>query len=276
MQDLSLYQNIVIGDKEFPAQLLKNHILEKETYFPGHWHEQVEMHYIQKGEGIIQCNQRQYYVSPGDLLIVNSNELHQGVCTRPVMDSLVLIFHMNDFSEEIAGHHLLFEPLITQDDAIGALFSSLFLEDACHKLGYKIAMKGKILDLIVYLMRHYVAENLTGQEGLRRGQNLTRLNQILSYLEENYMYPVTVPDMARLANLSTSRFSHLFTELMGISPCAYVNRLRLKKAYNLLLQGTFTSTEAAFAVGFSDYNNFGRQFRQQYHLAPSQVRPKSP
>lgn len=271
MQDLGLYQNIVIGDKEFPAQLIKNHILHKGLFFTPHWHEQVELHYILQGEGFISCNQNQYPVSPGSLLIVNSNELHQGICSLPVLDALVLIFDMDDFSEEIPGHHLLFQPLIQKDVIIGSLFLSLFEEDACRELGYKISMKGKIYDLIVYLMRHYVAENLTEQESLRRRRDLDRLNQVLNYMEENYMHPITAEGMASLVSLSPGRFAHLFKDIMGISPGSYLNQLRLKKAYNLLRQGALTSTETAFAVGFSDYNNFGRQFRRQYHMAPSQV-----
>ncbi len=271
MQDIELYQNIVIGDREFPAQLLQNHILKKGPYFPSHWHEQAELHYILKGESDLYCNQTQYHVSPGDLLVINGNELHHGICTLPVHDSLVLIFRIDDFSGETAGRHLLFEPLIQKDAVIGRLFHALFEEERCQRMGYKLSMKGKILELIVYLMRHYVTENLTEQESMRRGENLRRLNVVLHYLEENYMHPITAQDMARLVNLSPGRFAHLFKDSMGLSPGAYLNQLRLKKAHNLLKQGTLTSTEAAFAVGFSDYNNFGRQFKRQYHLPPSQI-----
>lgn len=275
MQDLDLYQNIVIGDKEFPAQLLKNHILTPGTFFDSHWHEHVELHYTLQGEGDIFCNQNKYHVSPGSLLIVNSNELHRGICTRPVLDSLVLIFEMEAFSGEISGRHLLFQSLIQQDEIIKTLFLTLFKEDKQRDMGYKISMKGKIYDLIVYLMRRYVSGNLTEQEGIRRKQNLARLNQILNYMEENYMNPVNVEEMAQMVNLSPGRFAHLFKEVIGMSPGAYLNQLRLKKAYNLLTLGTLTSTEAAYAVGFCDYNNFGRQFRRQFQLSPSQVQNAS-
>lgn len=132
-------------------------------------------------------------------------------------------------------------------------------------------MKGKIYDLIARLMRYYVTENLSDRESLRRKRNLDRLNQVLNYMEQYYMNPITTEELAALISLSPGRFSHLFKDIMGLSPGAYLNRLRLKKAYNLLKKGTFTTTEAAFAVGFSDYNNFGRQFKRQYHVPPSAV-----
>ena len=275
MQDLSLYENVIRGDKEFPAQLHKNHMEHKSVFFSSHWHEQVELHYILQGSGVLYCNQNQYQVSSGDLLIINSNELHQGICTHPVFEDLVLVFDIDSFSSEIAGHHLLFQPLIPDDKIIGSLFLSLFEENACRKLGYKIAMKGKLYDLLVHLMRNYVIENLSQQEGIRRKRDLDRLNQVLNYLKKNYMDPaITTQVMAEVISLSPGRFAHLFKDIVGVSPGAYLNQLRLKAAYNLLQQGTFTSTEIAFEVGFSDYNNFSRQFQRLYQVAPSKLQGK--
>lgn len=79
--DLTLYQNIVIGDKEFPAWFLRNHVLKPGYFFDMHWHEHVEIHYIVRGEGYIFCNQNKFHITPGNLLIINGNELHQGICT---------------------------------------------------------------------------------------------------------------------------------------------------------------------------------------------------
>lgn len=272
MKDPRLYEHIVLSDKEFPARLSQNHIEDPRIFFPYHWHEHLELHYVLQGEGIIFCNQEQYHLSPGSLVIVNSNELHQGQCTRPVLDTLVLIFDMDDFSMETAGHHLLFQPLIQRDVTIGSLFFSLFQENTCQELGYKISMKGKIYDLIAYLMRNYVVKNLTEQESRHRRKDLERLNQVLDFMETNYQNPaISTLEMAELINLSPGRFAHIFKELTGQSPVSYLNQLRLKKAHTLLRQGELTSTEVAFSVGFSDYNNFGRQFRRQYKIAPSQV-----
>lgn len=125
MQDLSLYENVVTGDKELPVWLLENHIKQAGCFFQYHWHEHVEIHHIVKGECDIFCNQNKYHVVPGNLLIVNSNELHQGICTCPVLKDIVLIFDMDTFSQEIAGRHMLFQPLIQQDSLLNELFLSV-------------------------------------------------------------------------------------------------------------------------------------------------------
>ena len=67
---------------------------------------------------------------------------------------------------------------------------------------------------------------------------------------------------ADLIHVSEGRFSHLFKESAGMAPLQYINKVRLEKAANLLKRGDYTVAEVANAVGFSDYNHFGRLFRR--------------
>ena len=138
-------------------------------------------------------------------------------------------------------------------------------------LGYKLAMKGKIYELITYLLRNHVIENQSARENTRRNKNLKRLNTVLSYIQDNYAEPIANKELANLIHVSEFHFSHIFKDSMGMSPLNYINEVRLKTAYNLLEQKDMTISEIAIAVGFQDYNNFGRQFRKLYGFAPSNV-----
>ncbi|HCR41040.1 MAG TPA: AraC family transcriptional regulator, partial [Lachnospiraceae bacterium] len=139
------------------------------------------------------------------------------------------------------------------------------------KLGYKLAMKGKIYELISYLLRNYVVENQSARENSRRKLNLNRLNTVVQHIQENYSEPITNRELADLIHVSEYRFCHIFKESMGQSPLSYINEVRLRKAYNLLEQKEMTIAEIATVVGFQDYNNFGRLFRKYYGFAPSKV-----
>jgi len=273
MPSSNLYESIPRGDKDFPVELIRTHMLIKDFFIPLHWHEEIEMQYIINGEGIITCNQIDYRVGPGDFLIINNNQVHQGFCTLPTFDAYVLVFNMNDFIENFSESPLLFQPLIQNDDGIRELFFSIFKEEENHKLAYRAAMKGKLYDLLVYLMRNYVIDKVPEVNLYQHKHNLDRLNPVMDFIEENYASPsITVQDMAELTNLSVGRFSHLFKSITGISPGAYLNQHRLRKAYNLLRKGEMSNTEIAYSVGFTDYNNFSSQFRRLYRETPSKVK----
>ncbi len=273
MPSPTLYESIPRGDRDFPVELIRTHMVIKDFFIPLHWHEEIELQYILNGEGIITCNQIDYRIGPGDFLIINNNQVHQGFCSNPNLDALVLVFDMDDFVENFSDNPLLFQPIIHTDDTIRNLILDIFSEDGGRELGYRAAMKGKLYELLVYLMRNYVIDKVPEATLFQHKETLDRLNPVMDFIEENYANPaITVQDMAKLTNLSIGRFSHLFKNVTGISPGAYLNQHRLRKAYNLLRKGKMNNTEIAFSVGFTDYNNFSSQFRRLYRETPSKVR----
>lgn len=274
INELSLYESKVISDEEFPVQMFQNHIVKKGRYFTNHWHEHIELHYVLNGEGTMVCNHNKYSVKSGNLVIFNSNELHEGFNYTDVFDALVLIFEIDALFVESLDWHIIFQTLINEDKKIEKIFLELFKEDKDKNIGYKMAMKGKIYELLTYLMRNYVVESLTKKENVKRNRNLNRLNIVLQYIHENYTNTITNAELSNLINLSEYRFCHLFKEVNGESPANYINRLRLKKAYKMLEQGEMTIAEISLAVGFNNFNNFGRLFRNHYGMAPSKVRVK--
>ena len=271
MHDLSLYEKKMIIDEEFPVQMFENRIAKPGCFCQPHWHEHLELHYILKGECIFYCNQQPLLVKEGSLAIINSNELHEGVSQTKDFHALVIIFEMRAFSKEIADYNVIFNPLIKSDPVIKDLVMSIYNEENEKSQGFKLAIKGKLYELIAYLFRNYVAQSLSDRENISRIKNLSRLNKVLKYIQENYTDIISNKELADMMHVSEFRFCHLFKESVGKSPLNYINEVRLKKAYYLLEQKEMTVAQISSAVGFQDYNNFGRLFRKYYGYAPTRV-----
>ena len=129
-----------------------------------------------------------------------------------------------------------------------------------------------VVELLVYLSRNYRTETLSSKRVTKRQKDLERLAPALQYIEKNYTERITVSQLAKMLCLSTDRLGHLFHEGVGQPPLQYINEIRLRKAMHLLNMGEYTVTEVAQAVGFYDYNHFGRMFRRRYGCTPNQVR----
>lgn len=84
--------------------------------------------------------------------------------------------------------------------------------------------------------------------------------------------PITVTDLARRAGLSPSRFGHLFTEQVGISPMRYLERQRMRLAEQLLDLTPRTVSEIARTVGFEDPLYFSSRFRAYAGMPPTAYR----
>ena len=109
MQSLELYEQKIISDSEFPVQMFVNDKIKKGWYFTQHWHEHIELHYVLEGMTILRLGQREISAREGNLVIVNSNELHAGYCDGIHMRVLVIIFDMSDFYKELADKNVIFQ-----------------------------------------------------------------------------------------------------------------------------------------------------------------------
>ena len=272
MPGLELYENKVRGDAELPIQLSVDRADKSCEVFSGHWHEQLELHYIVQGGGDFRLGQQSIHVSEGDLLISNRNEFHSGYSTQIPYMSNVIIFDMGDLSQELAKKNYVFQPVIRGDGVIHDLIQRIFAEAKCQESGYKQLCKALVTELFVYLCRNYVAEMMPERDSAKRKKDLERLNAVLGYIEANYNQRITVEQLADMVCLSEDRFGHLFREGVGQPPLQYINAMRLRKALNMLKTNQYTVTEVADAVGFRDYNHFGRLFRKQYGCTPNEIK----
>ena len=271
MQSLDLYEHKIISDPEFPVHMHINDISARGQYFPPHWHEHIELHYVREGKTLLHLNQKEIWAEKGNLVIANSNDLHAGYCDGSHMEVLVMIFEMEAFSKELSDKNVIFQSLIEKDKVIDNIMSEIYREYSSQRIGYRLVCKGELLRLIAHLVREYTVEFLTGRESDRRKKQLERLNLVLDYIQSNYTRQIGNGELAGILHLSEDRFNHLFKESMGMAPLQYINEVRLKKAMNLLKKKEGNVAEVADSVGFSDYNHFGRQFRRYYGCTPSEI-----
>ena len=243
-------------------------------YTKPHWHEHVEMIYMLDGEAMIGINQTEILAHKGDLVIANSNDLHSIYCTGKPMKDLVIIFEMEKISKALARENILFQTYISNDQMVSDLVEKVCQELENEKAETQLLCKGMIYIMIAELVRHYSASFLEKKDSVKREKRLKRINVVLEYMDCHSAENIENAELAKMIHVSENHFYYLFKETVGMSPQQYVNELRLKKALNLLKEGTYNLTEIAMKAGFSDYNNFGRQFRRYYGCTPREMEKK--
>lgn len=92
----------------------------------------------------------------------------------------------------------------------------------------------------------------------------------ISLLHDNLASSWRMPDLAREVSLSESQLNRSFREQTGISPAAYLSRLRTERMAELLTTESIGVAEAAREVGWSSHALATRRFRQRYGVSPSE------
>jgi AraC family transcriptional regulator len=88
-------------------------------------------------------------------------------------------------------------------------------------------------------------------------------------------FPISLEDMAAEAAFSKYHFHRVFSALAGESPAAYVQRLRLDKAANLLENHLALSvSEIALECGFATPSSFARDFKARFRMTPRVFRAR--
>lgn len=99
--------------------------------------------------------------------------------------------------------------------------------------------------------------------------NENRILQSLALVRDDPGKPWTVEEMAREASLSVPHFTVLCRRQTGMPPLAYLIRLRLQLALDLLQKGQHNVEEVARMVGYADPFYFSRLFRKHIGHPPS-------
>lgn len=102
-----------------------------------------------------------------------------------------------------------------------------------------------------------------------------RVLAAVEYLRQRVGEAVTLPEVAKVANLSPGRFRHLFVEETGMPLKTYILWRRLLHVWTLLMRGE-TLSAAAHAAGFADSAHFSRTSRNMFGLAPSTLQMTGP
>ena len=99
-----------------------------------------------------------------------------------------------------------------------------------------------------------------------------RLGGVLERIRTDIDWPWTVPDMARLAALSSSQLHRTFKQRFGVSPINWLRSERINRARRLLADGALSVAEVGRRCGYHDPYHFSRDFRRLCGVSPTAFR----
>lgn len=109
----------------------------------------------------------------------------------------------------------------------------------------------------------------------RREPSDPRVLAAVEYIRQRVDQPLSLPEVAKAANLSPGRFRHLFVEETGMPLRTYVLWRRLLHVWTLVMRGESLSG-AAHAAGFADSAHLSRTARTMFGLPPSVLQMGGP
>lgn len=101
-----------------------------------------------------------------------------------------------------------------------------------------------------------------------------RIQVVIDLMEEYLYHDFSLEEMARVVNLSSSRFSHLFKNETGISFVQYLKSRRMQRAKELIATTFLSMKQIMSKVGMHDKSHFAQDFKKIYGMTPTQYRAR--
>ena len=99
--------------------------------------------------------------------------------------------------------------------------------------------------------------------------------QAIRYIEKEYMYDISVVDIAKQIGITRSYLAKCFNNTINMSPKQYIIKYRMEKACEFLKTTNMNITETAEAVGYTNSLTFSKAFKNYFGVSPAEWRNRA-
>ena len=255
-----------------------------------HMHDYIELLYCIEGNYLVVLNETPHKFSKGDLVVINSREIHsifsqhegcgEYICARFLLDLLYTstasafdIKYVLPFMFSNSKHQRVFSRAEIENTLIPALMYELCNEFHARKYGYELAIKTDISRIFLWILRYWDSLNVDLSVSENSNDDMTeRMRCALDYISKNYADDIKASEVAQICHLSYSYFSRIFKHYMKKSFSEYLCYVRITNAEKLLASTRMQITDVALSCGFSCSSYFIKQFREIKGVSPKKYR----
>ena len=269
------------GTVDFPIELYETNEHHPRYEMVSHWHTEMEIIRIVKGELNVRLNNNTYYARENDIIFVNPEIIHSAMPKNCIYECIV--FDATKLLASFEGCKYFFEGLLNGEYCIKEyipgggtqlhdLIYSVFNLMKNKSSGYKFKVIGEIYKMFGEIIDCHFYKHISGLSQIAANKNVLKLKNVLSFMRDNYDKQITLSDMANATDMSLKYFCYFFKEMTRKTPVEYLNTYRIEKAARKLIATDKSVTDIAFESGFNDLSYFIKTFKAYKGVTPAKFR----
>jgi len=258
----------------------------KDYAFEAESHNFWELVYLDNGELILEIegNKNRFLLHHGQIALIPPNIGHNFISTEKHYDLFVISFSSKSFAMNVLNRKLIYLSSYNQRYIIGQIlyearksfkkplsalsFSKIELKE--ENTQYTLSIIKKLLELLlVDMLRNY---NKSFSSVLLRKDfesYSADIINIIHFLRTNIYKKITLPEAARVINMSVSQAQKKFTKEVGKSIMMYFSELRIEEAKFLLRTENISLAEIAEQLHYHSVFHLSSRFKKITGMPPS-------
>ena len=237
-----------------------------------HFHPEIELVYVNKGQGKRHIGNHLSYFNNSQLILLGSNLPHNGFTDRLTSNGSETLIQ---FKPEFLGSHF-FEIPEMQDivqlferGKKGILFKPETKKVVGPKMESLVNYNGfdrivKLLEILndLALSEDYTLLNADGYAFETKPQDSTKIDIIYKHINGNFKNHISLEEIADKVSMTVPAFCRYFKKATGKTFTQLVNEYRVVHATKLLNESQMSITDICFECGFNNFSHFNKQFNE--------------
>ena len=236
--------------------------------FPLHVHDVVEIVCSTSGAQKLTIAGKQYTLSPGDIAVIFPAIPHAYDFVSKDATGVTLIFS----ADVITEFTYQFRSMVLEYPILRASERPSELDFIIRDMQKRFPNEGS--PLLYGYLHIFLAYLFTCIKPIPMEKQIhfDLSCQVLHYIGEHYVEPITLETVAHALGVSRIHLSHIFSQQLRINFRQYINALRIDRACFLLRNPAHSISEVAYLCGYGNPRTFHRAFFAQCQMTPTQYR----
>lgn len=284
--DETLKETTVHGSHSFPFEVYFGGVtMFAEGYLDWHWHDNFEINLVTSGTLHYFIENEEYILEEGDAIFINAGRLHRGYSEDLHQMSHTIVFGSELLCSDTSEWYTpLIQNFIHSDvnglqitkntpwmKAVLSKLTTIYQVYQEQNFASVLSVKGYLCTIFADILNNTAHSSKTTAIDTEKRK---RMRSILSYIAQNYMYPITLADLASITGLSETECSRFFSSQMKQTPFSYLNQYRIERSCELLVNTDQSISDIALQTGFNSFSYYSKRFREIMHCTPSEYRNK--
>lgn len=278
MRDYGIFEKVDFNGI-VPGHFIK-HTRDGSRIIKSHWHPELEINMVFEGTSRFFINGAVEDLSVDHMVLINSKDVHSSIPYYVQYDGFIVtgvtLLISYDFLKTVIPDYdsCYFVLNKAAEEKIRKSLTEMYT--ASEEKGTEYAdILGLIhISEIVYVLATECCIKRQGDRALTLNSSYQQLEDILTYIHENYSIPLYTSEVAERFHFSKEYFCRFFKKYTGTTFKQYLMEYRIIRAEQLLANTDTRVSDIAQAVGLSDEGRFISQFRKYYGDTPGNYRKR--
>lgn len=268
---MEFQHELIIPNEGLPFKLFLfeggsgNYVREK------HWHTSVEIFAVMEGKLSFFLNGEEYLLKAGELIIINSNEIHS-IHAPEKNQTIVLQIPLKQFEDYFTAERFIRFASTghPKNRELAGRIRELYEVNKRQEIGCPFKIKA-VYNEIMYLLVSAYRITEVGEREVLCSRRLAALSKITTYMREHYREDIKLTELAAMFGYSDAYLSRMFRKYAKVNFKTYLQDIRMAYAYRELMNTDHTISAIALENGFCSSRGFAREFRKRYGILPSEL-----